>query len=212
MASDSLDPRVRRWNLKQLREEDYGISNLDQLPTYEVFIQLREGKAYEHAGIVHAATPDMAFLFAKEQFSRRYTCTGIWVVPSDRVWVTAFTDLEENIYDHINDMSTDDEAPEENYEVFHLMNRGKQHKHIGQVPAKSNQQALSKAKGQFDTGRPVLNIWLIKSSELKISNKEDQAIWSTLKEKTYRDVISYRAGDKLKHFKEKLRSDRYGNK
>jgi len=212
MKIDSLDPRIKRWTLKTEREGNYHSPDLDQLPTYEVFVQMKDSKPFEHAGIVHAATPEMAFLFSKEQFSRRYTCTGIWVVPSDRVWVTAFTDLEENIYDHINDMSTDDEAPEENYEVFHLMKRGKQHKHIGQVPAKSNQQALSKAKDQFDTGRPVLNIWLIKSSELKISNKEDQAIWSTLKEKTHRDVISYRAGDKLKHFKEKLRSDRYGNK
>lgn len=202
MAIDSLDPRIKRWTLKTEREENYRSSDLDQLPTYEVFIQMKDGKAFEHSGIVHAATPEMAFLFAKEQYSRRYTCNGMWVVPSDQVWVTAFTDLEENIYDHINDMSTDYEEGEENYEVFHLIKRGKQHKHVGQVQAKNNQQALSKSKAQFDTGRPVLNIWLVKTSELQISSKEDQVIWSTLKEKTHRDVISYRAGDKLKDFKE----------
>jgi len=207
MALDSLDPRIKRWTLQTEREENYRSSDLDQLPTYEVFVQMKDTKAFEHAGIVHAATPEMAFLFAKEQYSRRYTCSGLWVVPSDRVWVTAFTDLEENIYDHINDLSTDVDEPEENYEVFHLIKRGKQHKHKGQVRAKGNQQALSNAKAQFDTGKPVLNIWLVKSSELQISTKEDRIIWSTLKEKTHREVISFRAGDKLKDFKEKNRSN-----
>jgi ring-1,2-phenylacetyl-CoA epoxidase subunit PaaB len=203
MTLDSLDPRIKRWNLKQQRKADYGNPPLDQLPTYEVFLQMKEGKAFEHAGIVHAATPDMAFLFAKEQYSRRYTCTGMWVAPTDKVWVTAFTDLEENIYDHVGDITSDLKGPEEDYLVFHLTKRGKQHKHIGQVPAKSHEQALLKAKAAFDTGKPVLNIWLIKQIDIMASDAKDQVIWSTLKEKTHRDVISYRAGDKLKKFKER---------
>lgn len=93
MSLDSLDPRINRWNLREQQTANFDSPPLDQLPTYEVFIQLKENKAFEHVGIVHAATPDMAFLFAKEQFSRRYTCTGMWVVPSDRVWATAFTKL-----------------------------------------------------------------------------------------------------------------------
>jgi ring-1,2-phenylacetyl-CoA epoxidase subunit PaaB len=34
-----------------------------------------------------------------------------------------------------------------------------------------------------------------------MTDEEDQIIWSTLPEKKHRDVISYRAGDKLKAFK-----------
>jgi len=203
MAVDSLDPRIRRWNLQQQRAEDYSAQDLDQLPTYEVFVQLKDGKAFEHAGIVHAATPDMAFLFAKEQFSRRYTCTGMWVVPSDLVWVASFTELEENLYDHISNMTTKARGPLEDYHVFHLIKRGKQHKYEGQVQAKDQQHALLMAKEKFDNGKPVLNIWLIKSVDMRITTEEDQIIWSTLKEKTHRDVISYRAGDRLKKFKEK---------
>lgn len=203
MALDSLDPRIKRWNLQHQREDEYGASDLDQLPTYEVFVQLKEGKAFEHAGIVHAATPETAFLFAKEQFSRRYTCTGMWVVPSTKVWVTVFTELEENVYDYIDEMIVSDEGTEEDYDVFHLFKRGKQHKHVGQVKAKNNQQAVLKAEAEFNNGKPVLNIWLIKSIDIHAADPEDKMIWSTLREKTHRDVISYRAGDKLKEFKEK---------
>ncbi len=207
MSLDSLDPRINRWKLQEKRAADFDSQPLDQLPTYEVFLQLKENKAFEHAGIVHAATPDIAFIFAKEQFSRRYTCTGMWVVPSDRVWATAFTELEENIYYSNVDISTQEEGPEEDYEVFHLIKRGKQHKHVGRVKAIGYHQALQKAKLQVDTDKPVLNVWLLKSADLRISNVEDQVIWSTLNDKTHREVTSYRAGDKLKQFKEKQQPD-----
>jgi len=203
MAFESLDPRIKRWNLSLQRNEEYQSADLDQLPTYEVFLQMRDGKAYEHAGIVHAATADMAFVFAKEQFSRRYTCTGMWVVLSERVWVTDCMELEENVYDHIVDTSINADGPQEEYEIFHLMKRGKQHKHAGTVGTTGHQQAILQAKTQFDDGTPVLNIWTAKKADISATDAEDQVIWSTLKDKTHREVISYRAGDRLKAFKER---------
>lgn len=199
----SLDPRINRWSLQPSDQKDYGNPPLDQLPTYEVFLQLKEGKAFEHVGIVHAATSDMAFIFAKEQFSRRYTCTGMWVVATDLVWVSDYMDMEDNIYDRIDQQSTgkSTESKEEAYHVFHLSKRGKQHKHVGQVLAKNLQQALQNAKNQFDTGKAILNVWLIKVEDIQSTSTEDRAIWSTLREKTHREVISYRAGDKLEAFK-----------
>ena len=203
MGVNSLDPRIKRMNLGLQRDEEYQSTALDQLPTYEVFLQIKEGKPYEHVGIVHAATPDMAFIFAKEQFSRRYTCTGMWVVPSEKVWVTECTELEENIYDHIEEMTVEGDHPQQDFEIFHLLKRGKQHKHAGRVSAGSHQEALKHGKSQLDSGKPVLNIWSIRSEDISATNPEDQVIWSTLKEKTHREVISYRAGDKLKAFKER---------
>ena len=199
---DSLDPRIKRWNLQQQRTKEYAIPTLDQLPTYEVFIQPREGKAFEHAGIVHAATSDMAFLFAKEQFSRRNSCYGMWVTPSEKVWVTGFTDMEENVYDAIEAKAIESKLPVDDFDVFHLYKRGKQHKHMGQVQAHDYIEALGKAKVSFDGSRPVLNIWLVNSIDIYASTPEDQVVWSTLKQKTHREVISYRAGDKLKNFKQ----------
>ena len=201
-AIDSLDPRIKRWNLQQQRSKEYSTSDLDQLPTYEVFVQPREGKAFEHAGIVHAASADMAFLFAKEQFSRRNSCYGMWVVASEKVWVTGFTDMEENVYDLVELESTKQKLPMDDFDVFHLYKRGKQHKHVGRVSAHDISSALKKASVSFDDGRPVLNVWIIKSVDIHASSPEDRVIWSTLKDKTHREVISYRAGDKLKNFKQ----------
>ncbi len=198
----SLDPRISRWQVDETNRESLEKEHLDQLVTYEVFLQMKESKAYEHVGIVHASDLDMAFLFAKEQYSRRYTCTGMWVVATEMVTVTEFTDLEENVYDSISTMAAEGKDLQ-SYEVFHLTKRGKQHKHVGQVSAASPEHALSEAKKHFDDGRPVLNIWVAPSSEFLFSKEEDKVIWSTLHEKTHRDVISYKAADKIKAFKER---------
>lgn len=198
----SLDPRINRWKVDDQLQETIEKKPLDQLVTYEVFLQMKEGKAYQHVGIVHASSLEMAFIFAKEQYSRRYTCTGMWVVATKDVTVTEFTDLEENVYDYINVVDTPDE-PLEEYQVFHLLKRGKQHKHIGSVQAANPQHAQSEAKKHFDSGQPILNVWIAPSSKFLFSKEEDKVIWATLNEKTHRDVISYKAADKLKAFKEK---------
>jgi len=73
----SLDPRIDRLHIDQegaLKPK----AELDQLETFEIFLQLKEGRPFSHVGNVHAANEEIAFLFAKEQFSRRLTCTGIW--------------------------------------------------------------------------------------------------------------------------------------
>ncbi len=203
MVFDSLDPRINRLNLHLQRQEEYKSVSLDQLPTYEVFLQLKPDKEYQHAGIVHAATPDTAFLFAKEQFSRRYTCTGMWVVSSSCVWVTQCMELEESIYDHLPDDLHETKESMSAYDIFHLYQRGKQHKHAGKLMASGHGDAVIRAKQQLDQGKPVLNIWSVKTSDVRTTGKEDLEIWSTLPQKSHREVISYRAGEKLKLFKEK---------
>jgi len=198
----SLDPRINRWQIDA--EGTSSKQALDQLITYEVFLQMREGRAFEHAGIVHASSLDMAFVFAKEQYSRRYTCTGMWVVATADVTVTPYTDMEENVYDQIPDHIQDQSSDDSKYQVFHLLKRGKQHKHVGQVEAGSPQHALIKAKQAFNNDTPVLNIWVSPSDKFLFSQEQDKAIWSTLNEKKHRDVISYKAADKLKAYKERL--------
>jgi ring-1,2-phenylacetyl-CoA epoxidase subunit PaaB len=54
---------------------------------YEVFRQKRLGEEYVHVGEVEALDPETAMLAAKEHFSRRELCSGLWVV--DREHVTA---------------------------------------------------------------------------------------------------------------------------
>ncbi|UII23665.1 phenylacetic acid degradation b [Fulvivirga ligni] len=198
---DSLDPRVQRLNIE---DHPAGLTRkvpLDQFGTYEVFTQLKEDKPYQHEGIVHAPNADMAFIFAKEQYSRRMTCSGLFVVETRNVFVTDTTEDETNLYSLISD-EFPKEGEAEEYEFFHLMKRGKQHQRVGSVEARNPQEALAMAKPAFIEEKPVYNVWVIKTSDILFSSDEDQIIWSTLPEKQFRDAIAYKAADKIKAFKE----------
>ena len=197
---ESLDPRINRLDL---REQQLNPKvPLDQLGTYEVFTQLKEGKPFFHVGAVHAPNNDMAFIFAKEQFSRRQTCTGMFVVETRNVWVSQYSEGEDTIYNHVNKPENID-GDITGYELFHLNKRGKQHEYIGSLEAHSPEEALFLAKGEFINGKPVYNVWVVASEDIKFSSEEDKMIWETLPEKKFRDAIAYKAGDKIKEFKEK---------
>jgi len=98
---ESLDPRINRLPGTGEWQQEYEKDSLDQFPTFEVFVQAKEDKPFQHEGIVHAPEPNFAFLFAKEQFSRRYSCSGIWVVNTQNVIISDYTENSQNIYDII---------------------------------------------------------------------------------------------------------------
>lgn len=54
---------------------------------FEVFIQWHAGDEFEHVGEIEAPDHDTALLVAKEQFLRRETATGLWVVDRNDVAV-----------------------------------------------------------------------------------------------------------------------------
>ena len=95
---DSLDPRMRRIGLpgdpKSFEQPD----SLDQFETYEVFHQEKRGAQHVHVGIVHAPSDEMALLFAKEQYARRFPCVNIWVVPTQ--YVTRTETHEADMFAH----------------------------------------------------------------------------------------------------------------
>jgi len=203
---NSLDPRINRLHIPA----EFGSTfpskdSKDQFVTFEVFVQPKENKAFQHEGIVHAPTIDMAFLFAKEQFSRRgMSCSGVWVVKTNDIQVSPFTENEEDIYDFIHEeiLEGAEMKEEETYEIFHLKKRGKQHAHVGSLEARCFEEALFKAKSKFQEEKSVLNIWVAKSEQfLKIDGEEFADIWETLPEKKYRDAMDYKATDKIKKFK-----------
>lgn len=203
MSLKSLDPRISRLQI-QPKEDEFSILPLDQFGTFEVFLQPKEGKPYEHAGIVHAPELEMAFLFAKEQFSRRFTCTGMWVVKTSDVQVSPLSENQQDLYELLPDEL--DETPTghwQEFEVFHLFKRGKQHQAMGVVKARNVEEALILAKKELHDGKkPVLNIWLAPSMSFLKSTEEEKEIWNTLPDKKYRDVTDYKAADKIKQFKE----------
>jgi ring-1,2-phenylacetyl-CoA epoxidase subunit PaaB len=198
----SLDPRVNRLpgygEDTQLKPK----AALDQLGTFEVFLQLKEGKPFEHAGIVHAPNKELAFIMAKEQYSRRYTCSGLAVTDTRKITVSPFTEGENSAYNSISVNKKD--GTKTTFQVFHLMKRGKQHVYAGNIEAVDVEDCFARAKEQFGSGKPVFNIWVVALTDMLYSSEEDKMIWDTLPEKKFRDAADYKAADKIKAFKERL--------
>lgn len=204
MALTSLDPRVTRLGIPEEWQNPMAPkSMLDQFETYEAFVQVKEGKALEHVGPVHAPNEEMAFLFAKEQYSRRGSfCNALCVIKTENIKVSEFTDDGQDIYNQVTASPSGDES--ESFEIFHLMKRGKQHKYAGDVLAKDYEDALLAAKVAFQGAKPVFNVWISKSSDILSNEEDDRDIWDTLHEKKYRDAIDYKAQDKIKAFKAEM--------
>lgn len=191
-----LDPRLQRLTL--INEPLPAKPELDQLPTFEVFVKARANRPWRHEGSLHASTLEMAFVFAKEQYSRRGTCLSIWVIATHDLFVTDYADNQEDIYDQFA------ESPDcsgEEWEVFHMYKRGTQHTHAGQVNAHTPQAALACARTTLERPKPVLNAWVGAASKFRKSTAEEEAMWQTTPEKLFREAIDYKTNEKIKAFK-----------
>ncbi len=202
---DSLDPRLNRIDIYKYQERLKPKTSMDQFETYEAFVQTKETKPFQHEGAVHAPNQEMAFLFAKEQYSRRGVCTGLFVVQTENIMVTPMTDNEESVYDIVS-LEPEKDGEAEAYEISHLFKRGKHHQHQGSVTAKGYHDAYQQAAKTYNTDKIVLNVWIVRHSDILFSTEDEQVIWSTLSEKKFRDAIAYKALDKIKKFKEEQAS------
>jgi ring-1,2-phenylacetyl-CoA epoxidase subunit PaaB len=91
----SLDPRVNRLDLTEVRDGNQQTST--HLVTWEVFHQDKRGKQPVHAGVVHAPSPEMALMFAKEQYGRRGKTTNVWVAKTSDIYT--FHSEDEDIFE-----------------------------------------------------------------------------------------------------------------
>jgi ring-1,2-phenylacetyl-CoA epoxidase subunit PaaB len=198
---NSLDPRVVRLpHVGEVLPKKL----LDQFGTFEVFVQAKEGKPFQHEGAVHAPNLEMAYLLAKETFTRRFTCISIYVVDTRDVFVSPTTEGNQSAYELI---SKDGEEEDKGaFEIYHLPKRGKQHVHMGTVEANSPQDAMYRAKNLFGTGKIIYNIWAIEQDKIRFTSSEEKDLWNTLPEKKFRDASNYKGGDKLKDFLERVKS------
>ncbi|MFA6260454.1 MAG: hypothetical protein WC760_03235 [Bacteroidia bacterium] len=89
----SLDPRITREQI-ELNNTIDPLKDLDQWETFEVFHQRKRGEQHIHVGIVHAPNPEMALLFAKEQYGRRGVSVNIWVVCTRQVFSSDYDDSD----------------------------------------------------------------------------------------------------------------------
>jgi len=198
---DSLDPRVNRLP-KGMNNTDPKIP-LDQFGTFEVFVQPKDGKPFQHEGIVHAPNIEMGYVLAKETFTRRFTCVSIFITATTSIFVSKLTEGDDDAYNHVQ--KTESEGTKVPFEIFHLYKRGKQHIQVGIVEAADHNEALWMAKQQLKPEKQVYNIWAIRTSDIRYTNQVDLDFWNTLSEKKFRDAAAYKGGDKLKTFLERTK-------
>lgn len=195
----SLDPRVNRLPKTDSANTAPKVP-LDQFGTFEVFVQPKAGKPFQHEGIVHAPNLEMAYVLAKEAFTRRFTCVSIYVAETRNIHISALTDGDDDAYNHVSEVTPEGEKT--SFEIFHLFKRGKQHQHVGAVVANNSNEALWIASQELRTDKQVFNIWTIRTSDIRFTNQDDMDLWLTLPEKKFRDAAAYKGGDKLKTFLE----------
>jgi ring-1,2-phenylacetyl-CoA epoxidase subunit PaaB len=196
----SLDPRVNR--LPAVEGESLEKEPLDQLVTFEVFVQPKEGKPFQHEGAVHAPELELAFVLAKETFTRRFTCTSLWVVETSNIFVSPTTEASVSIYASVPPVDLD-AGDQHTFEIFHLPKRGKQHLHFQTVNASSPEQAIAKAKQLVPPTVIVYNVWAIPAEAFRKATAEEKELWATLPDKKFRDAGAYKGGEKLKDFLER---------
>jgi ring-1,2-phenylacetyl-CoA epoxidase subunit PaaB len=94
------------------------------------------------------------------------------------------------------------ENPDEwvTYEVFHQKRRGEQHIHVGIVHAPNPEIALILAKESFGRRRQTANIWVVRSSDVYSTSYDDQDIFMTTPEKTYREASDYYCMDRIRKY------------
>jgi ring-1,2-phenylacetyl-CoA epoxidase subunit PaaB len=69
-------------------------TNDTQWPLWEVFVQLKTGNNFSHAGNIHAPDKEMALQIARDIYTRRSEGRSIWVVPTECIAATQSEDVE----------------------------------------------------------------------------------------------------------------------
>lgn len=204
MNVNSLDPRVNRLPKIGMPGQIQPKAPLDQFGTFEVFVQPKEGKSFQHEGVVHAPNLEMAYVLAKEAFTRRFLCTSLYVADTRQVYVSPFTEGNADAYDSIPEVPPQP-GEQEPFEIYHLVKRGKQHIHAGSVLASGAAEAMHVARTEVKRDKVVYNVWAIRRTDIRFTTPEDKDLWLTLPEKKFRDAADYKGGDKLKEFLERAK-------
>jgi ring-1,2-phenylacetyl-CoA epoxidase subunit PaaB len=90
----SYDPRITRAKLPDAEDKSEPLKKMDEWETYEVFHQKKRGEQHVHVGVVHAPNPEIALIFAKEQYGRRRITANLWVVKSSCIHATDYEDQD----------------------------------------------------------------------------------------------------------------------
>ncbi len=88
-----IDPRIQRLDMERSLAFQQ-LHAMEEWGTFEVFHQKKRGEQHIHAGVVHAPDPEMALVFAKEQYGRRLKCANMWVVKSSEIYSLGYSNAD----------------------------------------------------------------------------------------------------------------------
>ena len=167
---------------------------------YEVFEKERPDLPHRNAGSVHAPDDEMALENARDVFVRRPNCLSLWVAPSNQIFTKTVEELAAD--------STWRNAPlnsrSETYLVFQKIGQRNAEtfvNHVGEVEARSSQQALSLALEKF-SNENVFVWWVCSSRAITRSEDEDaESMFAPAKSKPYRQPGFYRVVTEMQRLK-----------
>jgi ring-1,2-phenylacetyl-CoA epoxidase subunit PaaB len=93
------------------------------------------------------------------------------------------------------------------YEVFHQEKRGKQVTHVGIVHASNPEMALVMAKEVFGRRGKTTSLWVAKTSDVYSFSSQDEDLFETTPEKTFRDPAAYKVRDRIEKFQNKNKTN-----
>jgi ring-1,2-phenylacetyl-CoA epoxidase subunit PaaB len=201
----SLDPRISRLHLPENNETPVSETETSfQLQVFIVFTMQKEGKPWESVGTIHAANPELALLFAKEQYTRRGNLFfALAVVEQASVTEFGTAGLQENMFHRAGELALPTGNPDDtltNFAVFYQKKRGKSHFFLCNVNAVSVNEALVlTARNHFTD--PCTCLWVFPEAKMVKTEPEEMDLWLNLPDKKYREVIMYKSLDRITAFK-----------
>jgi ring-1,2-phenylacetyl-CoA epoxidase subunit PaaB len=137
-----------------------------QWSRYIVFQQDDPYVPYRYDGSVHAPDAELALLYARDVFTRRPSCIGLWIVRADRVFSRTAEELA-------NGPELADQPGEaEPYTVFVKRDHKGAHTSVGEVEASSPEGALKLALTTFPDKKAIV-WWVCPSRAITRSGRED---------------------------------------
>jgi ring-1,2-phenylacetyl-CoA epoxidase subunit PaaB len=140
-----------------------------QWPRYIVFQQDEPGAPYHYDGSVHAPDAELALLNARDVFTRRPACIGLWVVRADGIFART---AEELAADPAWIDQPEPPGETETYVVFQKRDHKGVHSSVGEVEASSPEGALRQALRAFPDEKATV-WWVCPSRAILRSSRED---------------------------------------
>jgi ring-1,2-phenylacetyl-CoA epoxidase subunit PaaB len=164
-----------------------------QWPRYEVFEQERPNAPHRNAGSVHAPDGEMALENARDVFVRRPQCLSMWVAPVHAIFSKTIEELAAD--DRWRAAPLPAEAAPEIYLVFQKQTQRATETfvtHVGEVPARTPQEALSRALETFSQ-TDVFVWWVCPARAITRSTDTDApSFFAPAHDKTFRQPNFYK--------------------